>query len=110
MINHQEEKNCIKLKDELLKYVELGINSKDINEKLLAHQTINLQKNLIVKQQATYTSKHIQNKIIKMNAPIIWHLSLLILIRKISRKISLIFHLQYYILKMLQNKQQNQQN
>ncbi|CAK92594.1 unnamed protein product (macronuclear) [Paramecium tetraurelia] len=57
MINRQDELNCIKLKDELLKYIELGINSKDIYEKLLAHQTINLYKKLILKSQASKTSK-----------------------------------------------------
>ncbi|CAK78286.1 unnamed protein product (macronuclear) [Paramecium tetraurelia] len=57
MINHQDEQNCVRLKDELLKYVELGLNSKDIYEQLLAHQTINLYKKLIVKQQASNTSK-----------------------------------------------------
>ncbi|CAK73909.1 unnamed protein product (macronuclear) [Paramecium tetraurelia] len=57
MINHQDEQNCVKLKDELLKYVELGINSNDIYEQLLAHQTMNLYKKLILKQQASNTSK-----------------------------------------------------
>ncbi|CAD8177777.1 unnamed protein product [Paramecium octaurelia] len=56
MINRQDELNCIKMKDELLEYVELAINSQDIYEQLLAHQTIDLYKKLIMKQQASNTS------------------------------------------------------
>ncbi|CAD8214206.1 unnamed protein product [Paramecium octaurelia] len=56
MINHYEDSNCTKFKDELLKYVETGINSDNIYEKLLAYQAINLYKRQIIKQKASNSS------------------------------------------------------
>ncbi|CAK88624.1 unnamed protein product (macronuclear) [Paramecium tetraurelia] len=56
MINHNDQSNCIKLKDELYNSVEQVMNSKVIYEKLLAYQTINLYKKLILKQKASNSS------------------------------------------------------
>ncbi|CAD8161406.1 unnamed protein product [Paramecium octaurelia] len=56
MINHNNESDCIKLKDELYNSVEQVMSSEAIYEKLLAYQTLNLYKKLEVNQKAQNSS------------------------------------------------------
>ncbi|CAD8144049.1 unnamed protein product [Paramecium octaurelia] len=61
-------------KDELLTHVELRINSDDIYEKLFAHQAINLEKKVKIKQQTSNTSMRFLEQNGKVNFTIMSHL------------------------------------